>query len=227
MRPLLTPAIALPALLLACSAARADAPQYDDRWYLSPGLEHISPPGKEGVSSGNGWHFALGTPLTPGWDLEFGVVDYSLDFDDGIGGSADHTFYGAQGLWLFAGRQREFSPFMLMGGGAHAQRVSDVESTKPYGAFGLGFTSAPWAWDGAMRIGLQYLHTFGNGNYNERLFSAGLMIPFGGAGARPTAPYTPPVLPPVSLFPSAATRAAPPIATSIAPPPAMHSPPRG
>lgn len=148
----LIPVLSLPALLLVCSVAYADAPQYDERWYLAPGLEHISPSHNEGVLSGSGWQFALGVPLALRWDLEFGVVDYSLDFSDGLGGSADHTFYGAQGLWLF---------------------------------------------------------------------SAGLMIPFGGTRPGPTGPYTPPPVPmPAAAtpptMPSASTHAAPTAAPAAA-----------
>lgn len=234
MQSPLIPVLSLPALLLVCGVAYAAAPQYDERWYLVPGLEHISPSHAEGVLSGNGWQFALGEPLALRWDLEFGVVDYSLDFSDGTGSSADHTFYGAQGLWLFNGREREFTPFLLVGGGAHAQRISDVDSTKPYGTLGLGFTSAPWEWDGALRFGLQYLHTFGNGNYSDRLFSAGLMIPFGGTGPGPTMPYMAPAAPPPSPMPAAASHAAAPTllpaaalpmpsaSTHAAPPAATH-----
>jgi hypothetical protein len=182
MRAPLMHLMSLVLLLISASAAAADL-SYDDRWYLAPGLAHVSPAAKEGVSSGTGWRFALGEPLALRWDLEFGVLDYSLDFDDGISGSADHTFYGAEGHWLFAGRGRKFAPYLITGGGVDAERISDVDSTKPYGTLGLGFSSAPWRWDGALHLGLQYLHTFGNGNYNDRVFSVGLMIPLGGTGA--------------------------------------------
>jgi hypothetical protein len=190
MRSPLIPSLFLPALLCLCGTVHAAAPLYDDRWYIAPGLGHVSPADNEGLLSGTGWQFALGEPLALRWDIEFGVVAYSLDFSGGIGGRADHSFYGAQGLWLFAGRQREFAPFLLMGGGAHAQSISGVDSTKAYGTLGLGFTSSPWVWDGAMRFGLQYLHTFGNGDYSDRVFSAGLMIPFGGPA--PAASYVAP-----------------------------------
>jgi len=143
MRARLIHLLYLPSLLFMCVAAHAADTTYEDRWYLAPGLAYISPSSKEGVGSGTGCQFSLGKSLALRWDLEFGVLDYSLDFNDGIAGSADHSFYGAEGLWLFNGRDRKFTSYLLIGGGADAQRVSDVDSTKPYGTFGLGFAASP------------------------------------------------------------------------------------
>ncbi len=86
-----------------------------------------------------------------------------------------------------------FSPFVLIGAGANDQRNSMGSSmgsskTEPYGTLGLGFTTSPWTWGGAIRVGVQDLHTFGNGNYNDVIASIGLQIPLGAAPAPESEP---------------------------------------
>ncbi len=99
------------------------------------------------------------------------------------------TAYGVNGLRFFRHRQKIFSPFLLVGTGANNQSPSGMvpvgntgSSTRTYGTAGVGFLTSLWKWGGAIRVGVQDLHTFGNGNYNDAIASIGLQIPLGSAG---------------------------------------------
>ncbi len=204
--------LAITTLGLAASSAIASAQDqtFDSRWYIAPQYSYVWPDNKENTSNGSGWQFDVGKPVTKHWNLEAGVIDYKLDFKNGVPGSFHQTAYGVNGLWFFNDRPKEFSPFVLLGVGANDQRGTGISSnTNGYGTVGIGFMSSPWNWGGAIRVGVQELHTFGNGNFNDTIANIGLQIPLG-----PVPEAAPPPPPPPPPVPAAAPQPAPP------PPPA-------
>jgi len=197
--------------------AKAQDQTFDNRWYLTPQYSYAWPDSKENTNNGSGWQLDFGKPITEDWNLELGVIDYSLNFKNGIPGSFHQTEYGVNGLWFFNDRPKMFSPFVLLGVGANDQRGTGINSsTKGYGTIGLGFLTSPWDWGGAIRFSVQELHTFGNGNFNDVIASIGLQIPL---GAAPEAAPPPPAPPPASA-PAPAPVAPPPPAPTPAPAPA-------
>ena len=201
----------------ASLTAKAQDQTFDNRWYITPQYSYVWPDSKENTNNGSGWQLDFGKPITESWNLEFGVIDYSLDFKNGIPGSFDQTTYGVNGLWFFNDRPKSFSPFLLLGVGANDQRATGISSsTKAYGTLGIGFLTSPWDWGGAIRFSVQELHTFGNGNFNDVIASIGLQIPLGAAPEAPEpqpAPPPPPAPAPVQPAPPPAPAPAP------APPP--------
>lgn len=204
-------------------AQAQDQNTFDSRWYITPQYSYIWPDSKENTSNGSGWQLNFGKPLSEDWNLEFGVIDYSLNFKGGIPGSFHQTEYGVNGLWFFNDRPKTFSPFLLLGAGANDQRSTYVSSsTKGYATVGLGFLTSPWDWGGALRFSVQELHTFGNGNFNDVIASIGLQIPLGAApeAAPPPSPTPPPPPPPQPVPPPAPAPAAAPPPPAPAPAPA-------
>src|SRR5574337_2142183 len=166
----------------ALTAQAQDQNTFDSRWYIAPQYSYIWPGSKENTSNGSGWQLDIGKPLSEDWNLEFGVIDYSLNFKGGIPGSFHQTEYGVNGLWFFNDRPKAFSPFLLLGAGANDQRATGSgSSNKAYVTLGLGFLTSPWDWGGALRFSVQELHSFGNGNFNDVIASIGLQIPLGAA----------------------------------------------
>ncbi len=166
----------------ASFTACADNQNFDSRWYIAPQYSYVWPDSKAGTQDGSGWQLNVGKPISEDWDLELGVIDYKLDFKNGVPGSLHQTAYGLNGLWFFNDRPKVFSPFVLLGAGANDQRSTGVGSaTKGYGTIGIGFLTSPWNWDGAIRVSVQDLHTFGNGNFNDVIADVGLQIPLGAA----------------------------------------------
>lgn len=209
--------IALGAAAVSLTAQAQDQ-TFDNRWYITPQYSYIWPDSKENTSNGSGWQLNIGKPLSEDWNLEFGVIDYSLNFKGGIPGSFHQTEYGVNSLWFFNDRPKEFSPFLLLGAGANDQRATGSgSSNKAYATLGLGFLTSPWDWGGALRFSVQELHSFGNGNFNDVITSVGLQIPLGAvAEAAPPPPPPPP--------PAPAPQPAPPSAPAAAPPPPALAP---
>ncbi|MHB8423856.1 MAG: hypothetical protein ACYDB9_01700 [Gammaproteobacteria bacterium] len=164
---------------LACSSAFADDQAYNASWYIAPQYSYVWPDSKRGVANGSGWQLDIGKQVSDSWNVEFGVIDYKTNFNNGIPGSSHQTAYGLNGLWFFGGRYKAFAPFAEFGGGANDQRTSyNSSQTNGYGTAGLGFTTSPWDWNGALRFNVQYLRTFGNGNFGDTIAGIGLVIPF-------------------------------------------------
>ena len=198
------------------TSVKADSGNYDDRFYITPQYTYTWPDSSEATKNGSGWQLDLGKPVSRQWNLEFGAIDYKLDYKNSSLGSFHQTAYGLNGLWFFNERPKLFSPCVLVGAGANDQRNSIGSSkTEPYGTLGLGFLTSPWAWGGAIRVGVQDLHTFGNGNYNDVIASIGLQIPLGAAPAPESEPEPAPA--PAPEEPAAAPVPPP-------PPPAPASP---
>ncbi|MDA8363056.1 MAG: OmpA family protein [Gammaproteobacteria bacterium] len=202
--------------MVAVSAvAQASDQSFDTRWYVTPQYSYVWPDSNENTNSGSGWQFNLGKPITENWDLELGVIDYSLDAKSGLTGSFRQTAYGVNGLWFFYDRPKVFSPFLLVGAGANDQSPSGMvpvgnsgSSTNAYGTIGVGFLTAPWEWGGAIRVSVQDLSTFGNGSYNDMIASVGLQIPLGSTESEVSAepaseptPEPPPVTAPAEVAP--------------------------
>lgn len=201
--------------------AKAQDQSFDSRWYITPQYSHVWPDSKENTSNGSGWQLDIGKPLSEDWNLEFGVIDYSLNFKGSIPGSFHQTEYGVNGLWFFNDRPKAFAPFLLLGAGANDQRATGSgSSNKAYATLGLGFLTSPWDWGGALRFSVQQLHTFGNGNFNDVIASIGLQIPL---GAAPEAASPPPQPSPPAPAPQPAPPPAP--APAAAPPPPAPAPP--
>ncbi|MGB9429410.1 MAG: outer membrane beta-barrel protein, partial [Gammaproteobacteria bacterium] len=204
----------------ASLTAQAQDQSFDSRWYITPQYSYVWPDSNENTNSGSGWQLNFGKPLSEDWNLEFGVIDYKLNFKNGIPGSFHQTAYGVNGLWFFNDRPKSFSPFLLLGLGANDQRATGISSsTKAYGTLGIGFLTSPWDWGGAIRFSVQELHTFGNGNFNDLIASIGLQIPLGSAAAPAPAPEPQPAPPPPPPAP-APVQPAPPPAPAPAPAPA-------
>ncbi|MGH8279856.1 MAG: OmpA family protein [Gammaproteobacteria bacterium] len=215
-------AIAAAALVTASLGASAQDQSFDSRWYLAPQYSYAWPDSNEGTNNGSGWQLDFGKPLSEQWNLEFGVINYDLDFKNGIPGSFHQTEYGLNGLWFFNDRPKAFAPFVSLGAGANNQKVSGAGSnTKGYGTVGIGFLTSPWSWGGAIRFSVQEVHTFGNGNFNDTVASIGLQIPLGAAPE--AAPPPPPPPPPPA--PAPAPQPPPPPAPVPAPAPAPAPPP--
>jgi OOP family OmpA-OmpF porin len=205
----------------ASLTAKAQDQTFDNRWYITPQYSYVWPDSKEDTNNGSGWQLDFGKPIGEDWNLEFGVINYKLNFKNGIPGSFHQTTYGLNGLWFFNDRPKSFSPFLLLGLGANNQRATGASSsTKGYGTVGLGFLASPWNWGGALRFSVQELHTFGNGNFNDLIASIGLQIPLGPApeAAPPPVPAPQPAPPPPP--PAPAQQAPAPPAPAPAPPPA-------
>ncbi len=194
--------IALGILALPRIAPAQDRTGFDARWYLAPQYSYAWPDSKESTTNGSAWQLSFGRPIASDWNLEFGVLDYNQDFDNGSPGSYHQTTYGLNSLWFFDHRPKPLAPFLLFGIGLNHQVDSGVgcrcvpsgpgydsyalpnTGTKLYGTFGIGFLASPWSWGGVLRFSLQYLHTGGNGlygnhGYNDRIGSISLQIPFG------------------------------------------------
>ncbi len=165
-------------MTLACNSAFADEQAYSNSWYIAPQYSYAWPDSKRDVVNGGGWQFDIGAPVSDAWNLELGVIDYKTNYKNGLPGSSHETAYGVNGLWFFGGRSKDFAPFAEFGAGANDQRTSYSSSqTNAYGTAGLGFTTSPWDWDGAIRFEAQYLRTLGNGNFGDTIASIGLVIP--------------------------------------------------
>ncbi|MBU6509356.1 MAG: hypothetical protein KGL98_10280, partial [Gammaproteobacteria bacterium] len=226
------------------TARAQDQNIFDSRWYIAPQYSYIWPDSNENTNNGSGWQLDFGKPLSEDWNLEFGVINYDLNFNNGVPDSFHQTEYGLNGLWFFNDRPKVFAPFLLLGAGFghQSQRLAPgtpggctpppvitctigtgpiaiaSSETQTYGTLGLGFLTSPWDWSGALRFSAQELHTFGNGNFNDVIASIGLQIPL---GATPEAAPPPP--PPV---PAPAPQPAPPPAPApaAAPPPPAPAP---
>ncbi|MGH8279791.1 MAG: hypothetical protein ACRETQ_09555 [Gammaproteobacteria bacterium] len=194
--------VAITLATVACPLiARAqDQSGISTRWYLAPQYSNAWPDSKESTHNGSAWQVDFGKPIAPDWNLEFGVIDYNPDFDNGSPGSYHQTAYGLNALWFLENRTGSFAPFLLFGIGINHQIVNNVgcrcyavgqgslayslpnTGTKLYGTFGIGFLTSTWNWGGALRFSLQYIHTggnslYGNHGYNDRIGSIGLQIP--------------------------------------------------
>lgn len=198
------------------TAVKADSGNYDNRFYIAPQYSYAWPDSNEATQNGSGWQLDLGKPVAPKWNLEFGALDYKLNYKNSSLGSFHQTAYGLNGLWFFNKRPKLFSPFVLIGAGVNDQRNSMGSSkTEPYGTLGLGFLTSPWTWGGSIRVGVQELHTFGNGNYNDVIASIGLQIPLGAAPAPESEPEPAPA--PAPEEPAAAPAPPPPPAAPATP----------
>ena len=127
--------------------------------------------------------------------MEFGATGYSLPFKPPIrSGSFSETAYGVNCLWHFDGRDKAFSPFILMGSGANDQSSSLPAAgtrIRAYFSPGIGFVASPWSWGGSIRAQFEYLHSIRNNSYSDKILSVGLSIPLGSAGSSPTLPSAP------------------------------------
>lgn len=215
------------ALAAVSLGAHAQDQTFDSRWYITPQYSYAWPDSKEQTKNGSGWQLDFGKPLSEQWNLEFGVINYKLDFKHGIPGSFRQTEYGVNGLWFFNDRPKVFAPFLLLGAGANDQKASNAGSnTQAYGTIGLGFLTSPWSWNGAIRFSVQELHTFGNGNFNDTIASIGLQIPLGSAAEAlpPPAPAPQPPVPPPAPAPQPPPAPAPAPVPAPAPTPAPPPP---
>lgn len=184
----------------------------DSRWYIAPQYSYVWPGSGENTLNGSGWQLDVGKPLSDSVNLEFGVIDYGLNFKNAIPGSFHQTAYGVNILKFLPGTSRPWKTFALIGVGVNDQRASGASSSSnAYGEIGVGALISPWSWRGAIRIETQILHTFGNGNFTDSIVSIGLQIPLWAESQPAPAPEAQPMAQPVPEMP---LRAAAPVPTA-------------
>ncbi|HSN17126.1 MAG TPA: OmpA family protein [Gammaproteobacteria bacterium] len=188
------------ALAASSLPARAADQTYDDRWYIAPGVSFVYADHARQTDNGTGLRVEFGKPIAETWNIEGGINDYKLDFKSPLTGSTHQTAFDVNGLWFFFDRPRVFAPFLLVGGGVTDQNPDfGTSSTDPNLTVGAGFLSIPWdGWDGAIRVQVQHLKMFRNGNFGDSIFSVGLQIPLGTRAAPAPAAATPAPEPPAA-----------------------------
>jgi OmpA-OmpF porin, OOP family len=159
---------------------------YNPSWYIAPSINAINPDNKFGtVNSGSGFGLRMGKPVSPTWDIQFGVV--AAKSTEGAVNYKQETI-GLDGLY-FLSRER-FRPFLLMGIGTQHDQVINAAVTRnsnsPYLSAGLG---AQWSlgdqW--GMQVDYRRSHAYLNGNdfaFNRastNSINIGLMYSFGKA----------------------------------------------
>lgn len=130
------------ALALALTATALPAAAVDEmRPYIFGGYQTvIADQADRDSDNGEGYAFSAGKALNKYWGLEFGGFWQQFDADNGgatnfreLGGNLDAMF--------FYSRDRAFSPYVSLGGGAmkNKNKTANVEDTDPFGTLGVGF----------------------------------------------------------------------------------------
>lgn len=202
-------------------AAPALAQDVNPSWYGQANASSFRPDRDFGVEERDwGAGLRLGKPVSPNWDVQFGVSHARSDL-----GAADYrqTLLGADALLMMS--RGRFRPFILFGLGAERDRVANplrqVRKTSPYGSAGLGFQlglTDQWSLQAELRTvrgRLRDEQAFGISRSNNKYLTIGVNYAF----SRPAPPPPPP--PPVE--PKAAPQ--PPVVQEPVPAPVPPPPP--
>lgn len=208
--------LALAAALICVAGAHAQSSDaYNPSTYLLPSLSALKPD-SEWPASKTGWGggVKLGMPLSPNWDLQFGVNHASSKENSS---RYSQTLLGADALYLFS--PSGVRPFLLAGLGAERDKTDITaggrSKTSPFLNIGAGLQ---YRW--SPTLGLQadvrhvygFLHDqadFGFKRSGNTYFNVGLIWAFGGAPAAAAPMAAAVAAPPPPPPPSAPVRVAP------------------
>ena len=223
-------AVSVNALAQTSVFDRTYNPNYNPSWYLLGSIDRITPDSRFGSDHrGNGYGLRIGKPISPAWDIQFGVETERQRFN---GRRYQQNTLGVDALYMFS--RQNFRPFVFVGGGIENDKVNiysrrfQTQRTSPFVNAGVGFQ-----FDFTDRIGMQadvgrshaWLRTpnnFGFDRAQTNHASLGLIFKFN----RPAAPIpvSTSIAPEPSVAPTTTVVINPP--TPVAPAPTPPPPPR-
>lgn len=188
-------------LAVSALAMAATSVQADDAKYISGMGVAYFPDSVLQLDDGFGARGLVGLPLTPGLNLELGVIGYAAESDNG---GPDLEQYGAGADLMFPFARGKITPFLLLGGGflraeaGNIQRLNNGYANAGLGAlFDLG---KGWG----IRAEGRYVALFpegkadiDEGHLDDALASLGLQYTF--QQPEPPAPPPPPPPPPPAV----------------------------
>lgn len=131
-------------LAFALAVAALPAAAIDEtRPYVYGGYDYIFQDDDRNSEAGEGYNFGAGKALNKYWGIEFGGF-YNVFDADGTAAGQNFRELGAElNALFFYSRDRAFSPYTILGGGAMRNKIKNVagkpEETDEFGALGVGF----------------------------------------------------------------------------------------
>lgn len=111
---------------------------YNSSWYIAPTISAFDPDDKFNLEEyGGGVGLRIGRPISPYWDIQFGLNLGRAKFDNN---SYRQSTLGADAMYMFS--RSMFRPFVLVGAGAQFDKTSDpsgtLKRTSPFISVGAG-----------------------------------------------------------------------------------------
>ncbi len=179
-------------VLLVCMGAFginfANADEQDKTFYFAPALTYIIADEDRKSDDGYGLSLGFGKIINNSVNFEVSAVLDTMARDS----DGDYEQYGLLLDYLFfVNRNKSFSPYALIGGGALHTKIPNENTTSPMGNVGAGFMTRlmnnglSLRADARYRIDADNESMPGEKRFGDWIFNIGLTIPFGST-ATPT-----------------------------------------
>ncbi len=163
--------------------AGAQAAEFDNRWYLAPGVSYLIGDDDRQADDGMGFQLGIGKAVSEHWNMELSATTDKLDISTGTG-KFDQLGLGIDGLYLFD-RAPRFSPYLVVGAGALRTKVAGNSGTHPMLNAGAGVMAHLTDYGLALRADARYRmdndndSIAGQDRFGDWMVNLGLAVPLG------------------------------------------------